>query len=80
MIQKSETKDGASRAPGEAQLADVKGNDVTGENRGPVGSETAKDRAATVVLAYREVDWEGVVDGDHDAVGKLVDACDLFHC
>ena len=36
----------------------------------------AKDQAASVVLAYREVDWDAVAEGDGDAVDQLVRACE----
>ena len=38
--------------------------------------EMAKDRAASVVMAYRSVDWEGVESGQEAAVAGLVAACD----
>ncbi len=78
MIQKMEPELGPVAVPGEAQLADAKGGQTGSGAVGgdPLGSETAKDRAATVVMAYREVDWDGVVGGENDAVAQLVSACE----
>lgn len=42
----------------------------------PIGERVAKDRATSVVLAYRSVDWDQVVEGDPEAVAALVSACD----
>ena len=36
----------------------------------------AKDRAASVVMVWREVDWDAVERGDADAVSKLLAACE----
>lgn len=35
-----------------------------------------KDRAASVVMVWREVDWDAVERGDGDAVSKLLAACE----
>ena len=42
----------------------------------PIGERVAKDRATSVVLAYRTVDWDRVVEGDAEAVAALVSACE----